>query len=161
MTVSNVGNIPAVGGVIATLYASQTGDVDGTAVQLAAPVAANVALAASGGAANLAFRVTVPDTLQTDADYLLVVEVEVDPEGELVEDLDLLDNNIGSNDAADTRTFEMRFGTYGDRRNVVLTVTDPVTDELVQFRMVRGGSGRVSYSDGAYDIEVDLSLIHI
>ncbi|NLF31162.1 MAG: hypothetical protein GX591_09785, partial [Planctomycetes bacterium] len=154
VTIGNAGNIPAVGGVIATLYASQTGDVDGTAVQLAEPIATRVALAASGGAANLAFRVTVPDTLQTDADYRLVVEVQADPAGALDEGIDLLDNNVGASDVADARTFEMRFGTYGDRRNVVLSVIDPLSGERVQFRMAGAGAGRVSYVDDAYDVEV-------
>ncbi|MFW6146026.1 MAG: putative Ig domain-containing protein, partial [Planctomycetota bacterium] len=154
VTVSNLGNVPAVGGVIATLYASQTGDVDGTAVQLADPVAANVALAASGGAANLAFRVTVPGTLEVDTDYHLVVEVEVDPDGGMdAEGVDHLDNNVGASDPADVRTFAMRFGTYGERRNVVMRVTDPATGELVLFRMAGSGAGRVGYDD-AYSIEV-------
>jgi len=153
--ITNVGNIRATGGVIVTLYASETGDVDGTAIQLGDPISGMIDLAPCAGARDFTFNVTIPETLTLDTDYHLVVHVQVDPEGDLTEGADVLANNVGATAAEDVRTYELRFGTYDARRRVVLNVTDPDTGELVRFAINRGGGwGQVTYDGaaGAFDV---------
>jgi len=155
-TVANLGNAAAAGDIIVTLYASQTGEVDGTAIQLADPIAATVNLAAGVGSRDFTFNAAIPTDMSPEADYQLVVEVQVDPAGDLTEDAGDLANNIAASGAGNAATYALQFGDVGARNNVVLAVTDPATDEVVRFSLPGAGTGEVTYNagDGTFDMTV-------
>ena len=151
--VANSGNVPAIGEVTVCVYASASGQVDGDAVLLATTTG-NIALGTAGQYTQYVLNVTIPQNgLDIEEDYQIVASVVAG--AGITEGADLLLNNTVANE--DAWTYQWQFGHVAERSNVVLTLTDPATDEIVSFSLVGLGSGEVQLDDLTGLLDVSLT----
>ncbi|NLF30950.1 MAG: hypothetical protein GX591_08700 [Planctomycetes bacterium] len=142
ITVSNTGKGTAAGRMDITLYATTTGQLDGSEIELAHLVNQPVNIRVG---ASRAYRAAVTLPAMPKGAYRLVAVVDAsDAFGELDET-----NNVAVSD--DAAGFEWRFGNVGARRNVRLTVPDG-QGRPVALSLTGPGTGTVVSTEGSLGV---------
>jgi len=144
VVVTNQGGDPAIGKIDIDLYAS-LGDIvlDGDDTLLASLTGQAVKLA-PGQSKTYKARVTVPAGGPA-GDYYLLADVDT---GGAIPDADP-GNNVGAGDASLELAY--RFGTFAERKNARLVVTDD-DGSAVSFSLTGGGYGELTENGDSYDV---------
>lgn len=142
--VTNTGKGTAFGKMNITLYASPTGELDGSEIEIGRLTNQTVKIAV-GSSKTFKATITLPSLPQ--GNYVVIAIVD---SGSSIEEIDESNNVATSEQAVEVL---WQFGNFADRKNVKIIVTD-LQGQRVTVAMTGPGSGKVVSVDGQFEVGV-------